>query len=83
MYGPTAVVRLFGSRVRDDLRGGDIDLHVEADDLGPEAFPARKGRLWGLLQDRLGEQRIDIVETRRGCELRAIETIAYRDGVSV
>ena len=33
-FGDDAVVRLFGSRVHDDLRGGDIDLLVRALSMG-------------------------------------------------
>ena len=87
VYGPTAVVRLFGSRVRDDLRGGDIDLHVEAD--APEVIILGRGglrlrrcdRLWQVLQERLGEQKIDIVETLPGRPMQAIEEIALSRGL--
>ena len=30
-FGADAVVRLFGSRVDDSLRGGDIDARIELD----------------------------------------------------
>ncbi len=80
VYGPTAVVRLFGSRVHDHLRGGDIDLHIEADAKLNNAR-SRTGEVWLRLQDRLGEQRIDIVETLRGTSPQPIEAIALRDGI--
>lgn len=79
VYGRTAIVRLFGSRVHDHLRGGDIDLHIEVD----AGESRRLDDLWWRLQELLGEQRIDIVETVRDRELKPIEVVAYRDGVAV
>ena len=81
IYGSTAVARLFGSRVDDSLRGGDIDLHIEADDVGQEPFPGRRDQLWARLQRRLGDRRIDIVQTRRGQAPRPIEASAYAQGL--
>jgi predicted nucleotidyltransferase len=41
LLGADARVWLFGSRVRDDVRGGDIDLPVEADrQVGQLVMPA-------------------------------------------
>ena len=55
---PGAKVFLFGSRTDDTKRGGDIDLLV----LGEieDQFHA-KGAIWTELQNRLGEQKIDVV----------------------
>lgn len=83
VYGTTAVVRLFGSRVHDHLRGGDIDLHVETDPPEPEDVPSRALRLAVMLERPLDEAKVDIVESIRGAPLRPIERIAYRDGLEV
>lgn len=80
VFGEAAIVRLFGSRVDDSLKGGDIDLHVEIDPV-PEGPGRLKSQFWSLLQDRLGEQQIDIVVSERGQPTRPIERIAYREGV--
>lgn len=53
---PTATVYLFGSRARDEERGGNIDLLVLSDRIGPEQRRLMKLRL----VDRLGERKIDV-----------------------
>ncbi|MEG8018900.1 hypothetical protein [Sphingomonas sp. LR55] len=78
-FGETAVVRLFGSRIDDSERGGDIDLHIEVDDVADE------GRARGKFEDRLFQQidpqKVDVVLTIRGGTPRGFERIAYRDGI--
>ena len=78
-FGETAVVRLFGSRVDDSLRGGDIDLHVEVDGLDDE-WRARGSFEDGLFR-RIDPRKIDVVISTRGSVPRGFERIAYRDGV--
>lgn len=78
-FGPSTVVRLFGSRVRDDLRGGDIDLHVEVGELADEW--GQRGRFEHALFQAIEPQKVDLVISRRGIEPHGIERIAYRDGV--
>jgi uncharacterized protein len=52
-----AKVKLFGSRVDDTQRGGDIDLLIESFSLNREKLRALRLEL----EDNLGEQKIDIV----------------------
>lgn len=52
-----ARIYLFGSRVDDDKRGGDIDLLIMSEKL--TGRNVRKVRL--ALYDRIGEQKIDII----------------------
>ena len=54
---PDAHVYLFGSRVDDTKKGGDIDLLVFSQRLGLED----KLRIRARLQEIMGEQKIDIV----------------------
>lgn len=79
-FGPDARVRLFGSRTNDEVRGGDIDLHVEAEGT-PGDLLDRELKLYARLIRRLGERRIDIVVQRRGAAPRAIDEQARRGGV--
>ncbi|KPV39045.1 DNA polymerase III subunit beta [Thiohalorhabdus denitrificans] len=81
-FGPNASVRLFGSRLDDERRGGDIDLYIEADST-PEELLGQELKLYARLQRRLGERRIDIVVHGQGRPLRPIDRHARESGVAL
>ena len=58
--GPDAVVRLFGSRVNDTQRGGDIDLLVESK-LPLEHRIQAECKLAARLFIRLGGRKVDVL----------------------
>lgn len=76
---PNAKVWLFGSRVDDNKRGGDIDIAIYSDDINRDVM--RKIRVNRLICDKIGDQRIDIVTTSDGKE--AIFKIAVAEGVQL
>ena len=59
--GDSAVVSLFGSRLDDSRKGGDIDLYIEGLPLSLSEQLDAKLRLLVQLKRQLGEQKIDIV----------------------
>lgn len=60
VFGIDAQVKLFGSRVNDSARGGDIDLFVELPVITKEK--ERKAlQLTAKLQLRIGDQPIDVL----------------------
>lgn len=59
-FGPSARVLLFGSRVDDAKRGGDIDLLVETEYSGEQALTAKFHALSDIQRD-IGERKIDLV----------------------
>ena len=82
IFGPAAQVRLFGSRLDDQARGGDIDLLVVADETVPDK--ARKSlTLVARSQIRLGDQPIDVLVIDPDTKQSAIHAQALRDGVPV
>lgn len=79
-FGDSAVVRLFGSRVDDSLRGGDLDLHIE---LPADDADRRRGEvlfrrtIWRSLD--WGE--VDVVVAVAGAPHRWIDAAAHRTGI--
>jgi len=60
IFGHQAKVMVFGSRLDDTKRGGDIDLLIQVDETSPE--DRRKSlNLAARLQLRLGDQPIDVL----------------------
>lgn len=60
--GLHARVSLFGSRTRDDLRGGDIDLLIELPEPSVDKLSVSL-RTGAKLQLALGERKIDVLVT--------------------
>lgn len=60
MVDPNAKVFLFGSRVDDQKRGGDIDLLVESKIIG---F-SQKIDILVAIKSSIGEQKIDLLLTK-------------------
>ena len=82
VFGPTAQVRLFGSRLDDTLSDGDIDLFIEVDkgrgSVGTESWFRER------VADALGSgTRLDVLVHERGRPLRPIERLAAATGVTL
>jgi predicted nucleotidyltransferase len=58
-FDADAQVYLFGSRVDDNKRGGDIDILIISSTIGS----VEKRKIRTMICDRIGEQKIDIVIT--------------------
>jgi predicted nucleotidyltransferase len=82
MFGADSCVYLFGARVDDTQRGGDIDLLVETRHV-IENRPAAAARFAAKLQLRLGDRRIDVLIVDPQTERQSIHTIARNTGIAL
>ena len=64
-FGQSCSTFLFGSRTRDDLRGGDIDLLIETGSNEPVEY-AKELAFRSHLKFRIGEQKIDVLFIQPG-----------------
>ena len=75
-------VYLFGSRVDDNQKGGDIDLYVVPENkLSSSQLLEKKIDFLVQLKNRIGEQKIDVVIARE--QNRLIEQEALRKGIKL
>ena len=84
IFGEGAEVRLFGSRLDDTARGGDIDLLVILDAPATAMDRARKSlQLVVRLQRRLGDQHIDVLVVDPEMERAPVHETALATGVPI
>lgn len=80
IFGATACVKLFGSRIDDEKRGGDIDLLVQLPFV--EQQRQRKALTYvAVLQQKLGDQPIDVLVIDPASELDAFRSQALQTGI--
>ena len=80
VFGPTATVRVFGSRTDNEARGGDIDLLVECGEPVKDRLKKTLD-LTARLQIRLGDQRIDVIVADPQTKPQSVHEVARRTGV--
>lgn len=73
-------VYLYGSRVDDAKRGGDIDLLIEVADANQATFE-RESVFRSDLENMIGERRVDILLHHKDTPLSTIKDIAYSTGI--
>lgn len=60
-FGDAATLRLFGSRVDDHAKGGDIDLLLESTLTDPAEVAQAHIRFLASVYNVLGEQKLDVL----------------------
>ncbi len=63
-FDPRASLWLFGSRTDDAKKGGDIDIAILSATIGLE----ERMRIRSMIEERLGEQKIDLVVSATGTD---------------
>jgi predicted nucleotidyltransferase len=82
-FGGNTRVILFGSRTNDARKGGDIDLFVQLEIwVSPEEMLKKKISMQIEIEQKLGEQKIDIIIQQIN-DNRAIVKTAKRTGIAV
>lgn len=79
-FGPNVKIFLFGSRVNDSRKGGDIDLYIETE---KHALLKDKIAFLTLLKWNLGDQKIDVVVNAPNKRDQNIFHIARKTGVEL
>ncbi|MCQ8180217.1 nucleotidyltransferase domain-containing protein [Methylomonas sp. SURF-1] len=78
--GDKARVCLFGSRSKDDGKGGDIDLYFETDQVLPNRADVIC-RIYAALVLALGDRKIDVLVKDANTPTARIFEVAARTGV--
>ncbi|MEQ1669188.1 MAG: nucleotidyltransferase domain-containing protein [Sulfuriferula sp.] len=77
--GETARIYVFGSRLQDDARGGDLDLLIEGE---TKLTLLQRARIKLTLEQHLGMP-VDIIATQLSAPRTPFQSIAHRQGVRI
>ena len=81
-FSGEAVIKLFGSRLHDQKRGGDIDLLIQTSISNPSEIARSHIQFLSEVRRELGEQKIDVlIDYPKRTANEAIFTIAQREGI--
>lgn len=78
IYEKDAKVFIFGSRVDDAKKGGDIDIYIETT---KNATIKDKLTFLVAIENKLGEQKVDLVVKTPASKPKAIFEIAKNSGI--
>ena len=79
IFGNGSKVVLFGSRVYDNVKGGDIDLYIQPSDINN--LWEKKINFLVQLKSAIGDQKIDVIISRD--KSRLIEQEAIKNGIEL
>jgi predicted nucleotidyltransferase len=82
VFGSEANVKVFGSRINDDARGGDIDLLVELPTITAD-IERKTIQLTARLQLRIGDQPIDVLALDPSTPRQSIHEQAAMTGIDL
>ena len=74
---------LFGSRVDDSKKGGDIDLYIETNYNDLFIVTRKEIEFIANLKKIIGDQKIDIVVRQKNSASKLIHEIAKKEGVKL
>jgi predicted nucleotidyltransferase len=80
IFGTYVKIFLFGSRVDDSIKGGDIDLFIETANL---ASLQDKISFISKLKLKLGDQKIDVVVNSPEQKAKRIFRVAKENGIEI
>lgn len=80
IYGPASHAYLFGSRVDDNAKGGDIDIYIETQNNNPLID---KLKFMSQLQMSIGHQKIDVLVKTPITKHRSIFDTAKKEGIKL
>jgi len=80
VLGSAKKIILFGSRVNDEEKGGDIDLYIETDHV-QDNRASTASRIAASIQISLGDRKIDVLLVDPSTMIQPVHIKAQQEGI--